>query len=77
MQQIGCGAFASWRKPSACRWDGFAFIVLVLIAALSSASSIPTLAERFDADAGRNARIVLFATVASFISFPAAVTLLV
>ena len=57
--------------------DSFSLTVLVLIAALPSASSIPMLAERFDADAGRIARIVLFATAASFVSFSAAVALLV
>ena len=56
--------------------DGFSLTVLVLIAALPSASSIPMLAERFGADAGRIARIVLFATAASFVSFSAAVALL-
>ena len=49
----------------------------MLIAALPSASSIPMLAERFGADARRIARIVLFATAASFVSFSAAVALLV
>jgi malonate transporter and related proteins len=53
------------------------FFALVLIAALPSASSIPMLAERFGADAGRIARIVLFATATSFVSFSAAVALLV
>jgi predicted permease len=57
--------------------DGFALTVLVLIAALPSASSIPMLAERFGADAGRIARIVLFATAAAFISFSVGVALLV
>jgi predicted permease len=57
--------------------DGFSLTVLVLIAALPSASSIPMLAERFGADAGRIARIVLFATAASFVSFSAAVAWLV
>ncbi len=57
--------------------DGFSLTVLVLVAALPSASSIPMLAERFDADAGRIARIVLFATAASFVSFSVAVALLV
>ena len=54
-----------------------ALIVLVLIAALPSASSIPMLAERFGADTGRIARIVLFATAASFATFSVAVSLLV
>ena len=57
--------------------DDFSLTVLVLVAALPSASSIPMLAERFEADAGRIARIVLFATAASFASFSAAVALLV
>ncbi len=57
--------------------DGFSLTVLVLIAALPSASSIPMLAERFGADAGRIARIVLFATAVSFVSFSAAVALLI
>lgn len=47
--------------------------MLVLIAALPSASNVPILAERFDADAGRLARVVLFATVGAFASFNAAV----
>lgn len=57
--------------------EGFSLTVLVLTAALPSASSIPMLAERFGADAGRIARIVLVATAASFVSFSAAVALLV
>jgi hypothetical protein len=57
--------------------DNFLLTVLVLVAALPSASSIPMLAERFGADAGRIARIVLFATAASFVSFSAVVALLV
>ncbi len=57
--------------------EGFSLTVLVLVAALPSASSIPMLAERFGADAGRIARIVLFATAASFVSDTAAVALLV
>ena len=57
--------------------DDFSLTVLVLVAALPSASSIPMLAERFGADAGRIARIVLYATAASFVTFSAAVALLV
>ena len=57
--------------------DAFSLTVLVLVAALPSASSIPMLAERFGADAGRIARIVLFATAASFVTFSVAVLLLV
>ena len=57
--------------------DGFAATVLALVAALPSASNVPMLAERFGADAGRIARIVLFSTALAFLSFSAAVALLV
>ena len=57
--------------------DPFSLTVLVLVAALPSASSIPMLAERFGADTGRIARIVLFATAAAFVSFSGVVLLLV
>jgi len=57
--------------------ESFSLTVLVLVAALPSASSIPMLAERFGADAGRVARIVLCATAVSFVSFTVAVALLV
>ncbi len=57
--------------------DAFAATVLVLVAALPSASNVPMLAERFGADAGRIARIVLVSTVLAFLSFSAAVALLV
>ncbi len=56
--------------------DAFALSVLVLTAALPSASNVPMLAERYGADAGRIARIVLLTTAAAFVSFPAAVALL-
>lgn len=54
--------------------DPFAAAVLVLVAALPSASNVPILAERFDADGGRLARAVLFSTVAAFASFTAIVS---
>ena len=57
--------------------DAFAATVLVLVAALPSASNVPMLAERFGADAGRIARIVLVSTGLAFLSFSAAVALLV
>ena len=57
--------------------DSFAATVLALVAALPSASNVPMLAERFGADAGRIARIVLVSTALAFISFSAAVALLV
>ena len=57
--------------------DAFAATVLVLVAALPSASNVPMLAERFGADAGRIARIVLISTGLAFASFSAAVAWLV
>jgi len=53
-----------------------ALTVIVLVAALPSASNVSMLAERFGADNGRIARIILWTTVATFFSFPAAVGLL-
>ena len=56
--------------------DRFALTVVVLVAALPSASNVALLAERFDADNGRIARIILLSTVLAFFSFSAAVALL-
>lgn len=53
-----------------------ALMVIVLVAALPSASNVVMLAERFGADNGRIARIILWTTVATFFSFPLAVGLL-
>lgn len=53
--------------------DPFAANVLVLVAALPSASNVPMLAERFGADAGRIARIVLVSTAWAFATFTATV----
>ena len=50
-----------------------ALVVVVLVAALPSASNVAMLAERFGADNGRIARIILLSTVLAFFSFPAAV----
>jgi len=47
-------------------------VALVLVAALPSASNVSMLAERFGADNGRIARIILWTTVAAFFSFPLA-----
>jgi predicted permease len=57
--------------------DRFALLVVVLVAALPSASNVSMLAEKFGADNGRIARIILVSTAASFLSFSAAVSLLV
>jgi predicted permease len=51
----------------------FALIVLVLTAALPSASNVSLLAERFGADNGRVARIILVSTAAAFVTFSLAV----
>ena len=53
--------------------DPFAAAILVLVAALPSASNVPILAERFGADAGRLTRAVLVSTVCAFGSFTVAV----
>jgi len=50
--------------------------VMVLVAALPSASNVSLLAERFGADTGRIARIILLTTAAAFLTFSAAVALL-
>jgi malonate transporter len=50
-----------------------AMTALVLVAALPSASNVSMLAERYRADNGRIARIILWTTVAAFFSFPLAV----
>jgi predicted permease len=56
--------------------DVFALKVMVLVAALPSASNVAMLSERFGADSGRIARIILVSTSAAFLTFSAAVALL-
>ncbi|MDQ6620997.1 MAG: AEC family transporter [Pseudomonadota bacterium] len=56
--------------------DPRAITVLVLVAALPSASNVSVLAERFEADNGRIARIILLSTALAFLTFSAAVALL-
>ena len=53
-----------------------ALTVMVLAAALPSASNVSLLAERFGADNGRIARIILVTTAAAFVTFSAAVSLM-
>ncbi|MEC5211800.1 malonate transporter [Polaromonas sp. CG_9.5] len=53
--------------------ERFTLTVVVLVAALPSASNVAMLAERFGADNGRIARIILLSTVLAFFSFPAVV----
>lgn len=54
----------------------FALTVIVLAAALPSASNVSLLAERFGADNGRIARIILLSTATAFLTFSGAVALL-
>lgn len=46
------------------------------VAALPSASNVALLAERFGADTGRIARIIMVSTAAAFLTFSGAVALL-
>jgi malonate transporter and related proteins len=56
--------------------DKFTLIVMVLIATLPSASNVSLLAERFGANNGRIARIILVSTAMAFLTFSGAVALL-
>ena len=56
--------------------DPFTLNVMVLVAALPSASNVSMLAELFGADTGRIARIILLTTAAAFLTFSGAVALL-
>ncbi len=56
--------------------EPFALTVITLVAALPSASNVSLLAERFGADNGRIARIILVSTALAFLTFSGAVALL-
>ncbi|MBS0505849.1 MAG: AEC family transporter [Proteobacteria bacterium] len=56
--------------------SGYTLTVMVLLAALPSASNVSLLVERFGAHGGRVARIILVSTVLAFLSFSAAYALL-
>ena len=56
--------------------DSFSLTVAVLVAALPSASNVSMLTERFGADTGRIARIILVSTAVAFVSFSGLVALL-
>ena len=56
--------------------DRYTLMVVVLVAALPSASNVALLSERFEADTGRIARIILVTTAAAFFTFSGAVALL-
>lgn len=67
---------------AAARWLGAPLssgqlIALTLAAALPSASNVSLLAERYGADNGRIARIILASTAFAFLSFSALATLLI
>ncbi len=73
--KLGVHPLLVWLAATAARAAGWplsptAFTALVLVAALPSASNVSMLAERFGADNGRIARIILWTTVAAFFSFP-------
>lgn len=53
--------------------DPVPLALLALVAALPSASNVPMLSERFHADTGRVAKIVLLSTALSFLTFSSAV----
>jgi predicted permease len=55
----------------------FALTVIVLVAALPSASNVSLLAEKFGADNGRIARIILVSTAVSFVTFSGVAALLI
>ncbi len=56
--------------------DPAALDVIVLVACLPSASNVAMLAERFGANTGRIARIILVSTALSFLTFSGAVAVL-
>jgi malonate transporter and related proteins len=71
-----------WGISQALIWmgislDPMAVIVLVLVAALPSAGNVPMLAQRFGADAGILARVVMGSTVFAFLTFTLAVLVMV
>jgi predicted permease len=56
--------------------ERFTMVVVVLVAALPSASNVALLSERFGADTGRIAMIILVTTAAAFFTFSRAVAFL-
>ena len=70
-------AVAAGMKWMGLPLDPVAYTTLILTAALPSASNVALLAERFGANTQRVARIIMVSTVLSFLSFAAAVRLLV
>jgi malonate transporter and related proteins len=68
-------ALGSLLKAAGAGLSVFQISVLVLAAALPSASNVSLLAERYGADNGRIARIVLTSTALAFVTFSALATL--
>ena len=62
-------ALGSAARATGAALTAFELTVLTLAAALPSASNVSLLAERFHADTGRVARIILASTVLAFFSF--------
>jgi len=64
--------FGSAARALGAPLSPFSLMVLTLTAALPSASNVSVLAERFGADNGRIARIILVSTALAFVTFSAA-----
>lgn len=56
--------------------DPVTMTVVILVAALPSASNVAILAERFSADSAQIARVIMASTAVAFLSFPATFALL-
>jgi predicted permease len=67
---FGVGQLGQW---AGVPLENASLTVLVLVAALPSANNVPMLAERFGADTGRIARVVLWTTACAFVTFSGAV----
>ena len=65
-------ALAAGARSLGAPIGAFEIMVLTLAAALPSASSVSLLAERYGADNGRVARIIMSSTAAAFVTFSAA-----
>ena len=63
--------FGSAARALGAPLSPFALMVLTLTAALPSASNVALLAERYGADNGRIARIILLSTALAFVTFSA------
>jgi predicted permease len=65
---LGLGSLA---QQAGAPLTAFQLLALVLSAALPSASNVSLLTERYGADSGRVARIILATTALAFLSFSA------